>query len=133
MYPIAKADFSLHDSPALSESNFARKESFEVQADSLQNYKQFIRMRFKDCYKSSQGKELDQVRCKDLYFAAKNNVWLSQLCEAKKQLLDQINTQASNSQDVKTPSKSAVTTTGSALRTPNAHELSRRSRELTFV
>ena len=48
VYPITWSDFALHDSPTLTEANFASHKNFQTEIDSLKNYRQFIRMSFKD-------------------------------------------------------------------------------------
>ena len=48
VYPIAQSDFSMHDSPPLTEANFASLKNFQTQVDSLQNYSKFVRMSFRE-------------------------------------------------------------------------------------
>ena len=106
VYPIARSDFSVHDTPQLTEANFASLKNFQMQVDSLQNYTHFVRMTFSDTSPAvssipenispgksqsrnqrrpvPQSETMSVTHRKDFYFASRNELWLSELCQAKK-------------------------------------------------
>ena len=147
VYPIAQSDFTLHDAPPLTEANFASIKDFQTQVDSLQNYMVFVRMSFRDGTSGQTSNKMMAenerlppqsrnhnkrtvgfnetmaiTRNKDFYFTHFNQIWLSELLQAKKRLQDMINAQPASAlsmqmqQEQFSPIKTRTTT---ALRAPS--------------
>lgn len=72
----------MHYAQDLTEANFSSVKNFHSNTDSVENYRKFVRMTFRETGTAQEGqsaqsvKQATDVRVKDFYFAASNEEWL---------------------------------------------------------